>query len=157
MELIDELARLVDVFNENRVPYALCGGLAVGLYGYVRATEDLDFLIRSEDQDRVMQAAGSCGYIHDSGTIPFNQGKPEFQELRRVSKVEGKDFLTLGLLIVTPMLEPAWESRREVEWEGRNLSVVSLQGLAHMKRLAGRPKDRLDLLELGLSHDPSAA
>lgn len=32
-----------------------------------------------------------------------------------------------------------------VEWEGRRVPVVSRDGLLAMKRLADRPKDRLDI------------
>ncbi len=43
----------------------------------------------------------------------------------------------------------AWETRSDYELEdGAVLKVVSLEGLVHMKRLAGRLQDQLDLQNL---------
>src|SRR5215212_8901370 len=36
------------VFDENRIAYAIIGGMAVNAHGHVRTTGDVDFLVRSE-------------------------------------------------------------------------------------------------------------
>jgi hypothetical protein len=41
----------------------------------------------------------------------------------------------------------------EVEWEGRRVSIVSRDGLALMKSLAGRDQDLTDLKQLGIRVD----
>ena len=56
----------------------------------------------------------------------------------------------LDLILVSPILEPAWQSRTIVEWEGRRVSIVSRDGLALMKTLAGRDQDLTDLKQLGI-------
>ncbi len=66
-------------------------------------------------------------------------------EIRRVSKVVGEDILSLDLLLVTPQVEDVWESRHNVKFEGRALSVVSRDGLIKLKTLAGRPQDIADI------------
>ncbi|GMU62875.1 MAG: hypothetical protein AMXMBFR34_46380 [Myxococcaceae bacterium] len=68
----------------------------------------------------------------------------------RVSKPDGASLVSLDLLVVTPVFEPVWESRQPVEWRGRRLGIVSLDGLALMKRLASRKQDLADLEALGL-------
>ena len=37
------------VFDKNNIDYALYGGLAVALYGFVRFTQDIDLIILPED------------------------------------------------------------------------------------------------------------
>ena len=44
--LFEELRELIKAFNGREIEFALCGGLAVAAHGLVRATEDIDFLIR---------------------------------------------------------------------------------------------------------------
>ncbi len=45
-------ARTCPLFNEEKVSYALCGGMAVGIHGYPRFTQDIDFLIPPESLDQ---------------------------------------------------------------------------------------------------------
>jgi hypothetical protein len=59
----------------------------------------------------------------------------------------------LDLVLVSPVLQSAWKSRTHVEWEGRRLWVVSRDGLALMKLLAGRDQDLTDLKNLGIRPD----
>ena len=43
--------------------YALIGAFALKAYGYVRATQDVDFLVRAEDQDKIISyLESSLGY-----------------------------------------------------------------------------------------------
>lgn len=65
-----------------------------------------------------------------------------------MSKTGGDALPSLDLLVVTPVFEPVWKDRQRVEWRGRPLDIVSLEGLATMKRLAGRPQDLADLAAL---------
>jgi len=41
---ITELEQIVDAFRAAGISYALCGGLALGLHGQHRATQEIDFL-----------------------------------------------------------------------------------------------------------------
>lgn len=60
--LIEELRLLVDSFNRNSIDFALCGGPAVAAHGLVRATQDIDFLIREETLDEAYGAAAEVGH-----------------------------------------------------------------------------------------------
>jgi hypothetical protein len=61
--------------------------------------------------------------------------------------------LSLDLLVVGPTLDEVWEGRIVAAWGERRVSVVSREGLAIMKRLAGRPQDLADLAALDGSGD----
>jgi hypothetical protein len=47
MDLIAEFGALIDVLNREGIEYAVCGEIAVSIHGYVRATTDIDILIRA--------------------------------------------------------------------------------------------------------------
>ncbi|MBI4861289.1 MAG: hypothetical protein HY815_13685 [Candidatus Riflebacteria bacterium] len=44
LDLYEELGQIVDTLNRAGVRFALCGGLAVVLHGYIRATKDIEKL-----------------------------------------------------------------------------------------------------------------
>jgi hypothetical protein len=53
--------------------------------------------------------------------------------------------------VVNTQLEPVWESREHIHSGARRLVVVSRDGLATMKRIAGRAQDLADIAKL--EHD----
>ena len=66
--LVGVLQKIVEPLNTANIPYEIIGGLAVLIH--VEAadpsqsvlTRDVDILIRRSDLDRVIAAAGSCGF-----------------------------------------------------------------------------------------------
>ena len=84
MRVYDELQALLAVFEEKKLSYALCGGVAVR----------------------------ECRYDVDGGRIPFGLGTPEERVVWRISKVDGRDLLPLDLLLVNDTLADAWEISR---------------------------------------------
>jgi hypothetical protein len=54
--------RLLAIFHENNIRYGLIGGFAVGLYGFSRATADIDFLVHRDDLEKVDAAMSELGY-----------------------------------------------------------------------------------------------
>ena len=153
MDLREELLSLVDLFAAEGIEYAVCGGIALAIHGYPRLTRDIDVLIRPEDVERAVTAVASLGFVLDAGELPFESGTPRARKVRRISKTSGPEGLTLDLLIVSPVLESAWGSRGVFRWEGRDLRAVSREGLAEMKRLAGRDQDIVDAKKLETAGD----
>ena len=49
MNMRDDLVRVCRVMNEHRAEYLVIGGNACALNGYVRATEDIDLLVKDDD------------------------------------------------------------------------------------------------------------
>ena len=92
-------------------------------------------------------------HILPADPMTFGAGTPTERVVHRISKVSDGEHLTLDLLLVSPALEKAWEDREIYEWKGRPVRVVSVTGLAHMKRLAGRDQDLLDLKKLGIPNE----
>ena len=48
MDLIDELEQITTAFNKAEIEFALCGGLAMAAHGLIRATEDMNVIVRLE-------------------------------------------------------------------------------------------------------------
>ncbi|MEZ6059475.1 MAG: hypothetical protein R3C19_03840 [Planctomycetaceae bacterium] len=153
MNLKKELFAVLDALESATVKYAVCGGIAVAIHGFPRATRDLDVIIQEDDLARAETALQEIGFTVPAGIIPFGTGTQDVRKVFRISKPMGSEFLTLDLLLITPVLNDVWESRIELELDSRTVWVVSRDGLAKMKRMAGRLRDLADLEELGFDVD----
>jgi hypothetical protein len=141
--LLEELSQLVSALDENEIEYAVCGGLALTIHGFPRATFDIDILIRAEALERAYEIAAEKGYDIRGLDISF---KERAVEIRRVSKIDDDgEVISLDFLLVTPQVEDVWETKEKLVWQERDLSIVSRNGLIKMKKLAGRHKDLIDI------------
>jgi hypothetical protein len=153
---ITELEALVAAY---RVGYALCGGLALAVHGHPRATKDVDFLVQADELERALDLAKRVGFDIPARKMTFGLRTATPREIQRVSKLDpttGK-LMALGLIIVNPELEQVWVGRLRVIWRDHPLAVVSRDGLATMKRIAGRPQDLADLARLEGNDDEDHA
>jgi hypothetical protein len=145
LDLYEELKTLVSRLNTAKVEYAVCGGLALAVYGIPRATVDIDIMVQREKLEEVHNLVRELGYIMKARPMTFAQ---EAIESHRVSKIdpESGDLFSLDFLLVTPEIDSVWRSRREVEWEDGKLWLVSREGLITLKSLRGSGQD-LDYIQ----------
>ncbi len=140
--LLDELNAILITLDDNEIEYAVCGGLAMAIQGFPRATMDIDILIREESLVEAFRVAGELGFDIRGRDISFNDPR---LELRRVSKIIGDVVLSLDMLLVTSEIEEVWDSKERLPYMGREISVVSREGLIYLKQRAGRPQDQADI------------
>ena len=120
---------LVDAIETSRrltvlgVPHALIGGLAVGLYGYPRATKDVDFLVGDEAFAR---------------TGPIVVYRAELADIVRLGVID--------LMAVPPRHEDL-RALLTVPEEGA-IPVIPAPALVLLKLSAGRPQDLTDVRAL---------
>ena len=153
MNLYDELRQLVAALGQAGIEYAICGGVALAFHGHPRFTKDIDLLVREQDLDKVRKAVAACGFTVEGGRVPFRLGEPDELIIHHVSKILAHEILTLDLMVVNPGLEEVWRSRGVFDWKGRQVKVVSRDGLLKMKRLAGRTQDLADVERLESTED----
>ena len=141
--LLDELSNIISALNENEIEYAVCGGLALTIHGFPRATFDIDVLIRPESLEKAYEIAAKFEYDIRGLDMSF---KERAVEIRRVSKIDDDgEVLPLDFLLVTQQVEDVWKTREKLIWQDKTLWIVSREGLIKMKTLAGRAKDLIDI------------
>lgn len=145
MKLRNELLQITRCLDDAGIDYALCGGLAVAAHGYPRLTKDIDLLIQEENVESSHKVLAEIEYDLVSGLIPFDTGTEKVLRLYRVSKAEGRELVTLDLLVVTPVFRKIWMTRETIEIGSRPIKIVSKDGLIKMKRIAGRLQDLADI------------
>jgi hypothetical protein len=92
---------LLENFQKGKIDFALIGGFALTSAGYLRATEDIDFLVAKEDMTKVKNLMLSYGYelLHEDENVSNFLGKT-----RELGKV---DFLHAHRKYARAMLERA--------------------------------------------------
>lgn len=154
MDLLNELRKLIVKLNDENIEYTLCGGLAMAIYALPRATLDIDILIEASSLEDTRRAVHEIGFTVQAVPMEFHGGKVHIHRASKIEPVTGET-LILDLLIVTPEIKSAWESRTKVEWEHGTLSVVSPQGLILLKsfRRSGQDQDDINFLRSIIDED----
>jgi hypothetical protein len=147
MDLYIELQSLLTALQRNQIDYALCGGFALAVYGIIRATEDIDVMILESTLPHVRQTVEPLGFRLAARPLRFHEDQVE---IRRLVKTwpNSEDYVVLDLLLVSPLLKPAWESRRIVNTEWGAIRVVSPVGLIFLKSLRDSGQDKDDVRRL---------
>lgn len=145
LDLFESLFAVVAELERDGVEHALVGGLALAVHGAPRATTDIDLLVPAGDIDRAIAAVKRAGFPFEALPIEFRDG----MRLRRVSRIEAGETLTVDLILADPPLAPVWASRQQYEAdEGRRVWVVGRDALIAMKLQAGRTQDLADVERL---------
>ena len=138
----DPLLKLLARFRDEGVEYVLVGGQAVRLNGYLRATEDIDVLVRATriNGERIIRALNflaSSRDLHSEWFVPDPDGQ--------VENIRVADDLLVDLLFVAngETYESVQTYVREIEIEGTPVKVLNIEGLLKTKT-DFREKDLLD-------------
>ena len=133
--LEDVAIRVAAALGEDEC--VLIGGLAVGAHGYVRATTDVDFVVRDLD--------AATKRLREQG-LPVERFRGGFTCLRGMLGDVRFD-------VLPPLVPIQWDRAITVSLgEGATIRVVDLEGLIRLKLKAGGPKDLMDIAALVLRH-----
>lgn len=142
MNPTDPLLRLLKRFQEEGVEYVLIGGQAVRLNGYLRATEDVDVLIRPsrENGEKIKRAMSFLAGSKDLDPAWFVAHPGDDVENIRVA-----DDLLVDLLFAAngQTYESVQPYVRELVVEGVSVRVLDIDGLL-LTKTDYREKDVLD-------------
>lgn len=144
-DIYDELALAIGALEAAGIEYAVCGGLAVAFHGFVRSTDDIDLVVLDAHIDKAMDVLASAGFILKAGAIPLPSQGITFY---RTSKAVGEDIIPVDMLPL-PKGHEWLKNRARVQWDEGELWVLSKPDLIAMKSTSKRPKDRIDIDELG--------
>ncbi|HJP67079.1 MAG TPA: nucleotidyltransferase [Actinomycetota bacterium] len=140
--LLDVLGEAVKAIEDEGIPYVFIGGLASVLLGPPSSTNDIDFFVRPEDAERVMETLSKRGFetkVHDPSWLMKGVKKGVLVDV--IFKSTGDIFLDDEML-----------ARASVgEFKRQRLRIVSPEDLMVMKALAHQRDthywyDALDLL-----------
>ncbi len=145
------LKDLNDLQNSFRFDYVVIGGLAVGIWGHIRATKDIDILsdLKEEilnDFKDILQKRGyeidiRRGDVFDPVplllriTIPEDRGGPAIADILIVTRDWERQIL---------------KNKRLIRYEGLTVNLISVEDLILLKLKSGSPLDQVDAKEVFL-------
>jgi predicted nucleotidyltransferase len=145
MFLSSDMKDLIEIMHKKNVAYALVGGFAVNYYGYIRTTQDIDFLIypSPDNADKMMEALSMFGF--GEAGIPREYFTREGAAIHIGVEPNRIDFLTSlkGLNNDT-----IFRNLQDVEIDNITVKIISLADLIQVKKYSQRLKDRADAEEL---------
>ena len=148
LSVYQEFEVVIAKLEQVQIPYALCGGLAVGMHTEPRATKDIDILLLTEDVESVKKVLLQCGFKFFSTPMYFADSQIELHKLTKIEP-RGKDYLFLDLLVIkSPIREKVWQSRQRLLYKNQPLWVVAREWLIWMKMLRSSPQDLVDIENL---------
>lgn len=146
------LRKVVSILESTSIPFAVVGGNAVRVWvaqvdpGAVRATNDVDILIRPEDLENLKLIMAENGYLYRkaAGLDMFLEGK------------EDSVRYAIHIVLANRMVkQDDFEANPDVEPTeyGDGIRILPLERLVRMKLNSFRLKDRvhvLDMIDVGL-------
>ncbi|MEM4313066.1 MAG: DUF6036 family nucleotidyltransferase [Thermoplasmata archaeon] len=146
-------------FELKKVKYLVVGGIAVNLYGYVRITMDMDIMVDLSEKNlsKVMDVMEKLGY---SPRVPVN---PEEFILKknRDKWIKGKNAVVftfidmknpykhIDIFLNNPIdFSKAYLRKEVMVIGGIKVFVASIEDIIKLKSIAGRPRDKEDIIHL---------
>ena len=143
--LARDFKEFLKLLTSNRVEFLLIGGYAVGIYGHIRATNDLDVWVNisEENSERIETALREFGFPISGGNsglflVPNNvvrMGMPPIR-IEILTSISGVEFTQ------------CYSEREMIQLEDLLVPVISLNRLKQNKAASGRAKDLADLEQL---------
>jgi hypothetical protein len=143
--LARDFKEFLKLLNSNRVEYLLIGGYAVGAYGYIRATNDLDLWVRISPEN----AAGIERALREFGFAAAGLSPGAFLNRNNVVRMGAPPIRIEILTSISGVeFESCYAERETIRIEEIEVPVISLAHLRQNKAASGRAKDLADLENL---------
>ena len=131
---------LLKLLKEHKVDFVIIGATAFPVYGYSRATLDIDIFLRPEKKNakKTWQALRKFGYDMTDISIEDLLAK---KLLIRQYTVE----TDIHPFVKGVTFQKVWQNKVRAKFGNTFVFFASLNDLIKMKRAAGRPQDLEDL------------
>ena len=147
LNLLQEFKIIIKVLEEENIDYAVCGGMAMAIHGFLRATVDIDIILLQENINKTKAAFKAYGYRLESNPMSFGNGETIIHWITKVDS-NSEDFLVLDILEVTNSMKEIWKNRKQIESDFGLISVVDKTGLIQMKKMRNSKVDQEDIERL---------
>ena len=151
--------------NEAMIEYAVVGGVAVNLHGFVRHTGDLDLILALNEgniakMDLLMKELGYLPRqpIEFKDLINHDHIKKLAEEKHMKAFTfmgQGNNYMSVDIVVDASLDFDKFKNNfHRVSLNGIIVTVIGLDDLLEMKRQAGRPEDLKDIIALTDAQDP---
>ena len=145
-------------FQKNKVKYIVVGGIAFNLHGALRNTADLDILVEMSDENlgKIVKILKKHGSQVRQPIDPLEIADAKVREIwiheknmKAFNFYKDKELKEVDIIIDSPVSYDVAASKG-VKFKAGHFTIplISIDHLIRMKEKAGRPVDRLDVVQL---------
>jgi len=129
--------------------YALCGGMAIAVHGFPRATIDIDLVILESDLERLKTDLQNLGFTVPAAPMTFANAQVKIIRLSKIDPQDG-DVLSIDLLMLGPKVSDIFTEKNieTVDFEAIHLKVLNKESLIRLKKLRNSKQDQADIEKL---------
>jgi hypothetical protein len=145
-KLNEDFRTFIGLLESEEVDYLIVGGYAVAIHGFPRYTGDIDFFVAISEgnAEKLLRVFGKFGF-GDIGLSHDDFLRESFvveigREPRKIQILTGIDGVTF---------DECRARRVEREVDGLRMKFIGKEDLVRNKTVSSRPKDRIDVEELG--------
>lgn len=144
------LFEVIDSLDKTGVKYALVGGYALALHGIVRATMDIDIVIKM-NKSQVKLAVETLNKLGLTSRIPINSDelvefRQEYIDQRNLIAWSFVDYKNPSKVVDILIIETLDDILiQTISVSGRKIKVAKLSEIKRMKQSSKRTKDLQDL------------
>lgn len=125
---IEAVLTLAEIAKENDIEWAIAGGIAIQIYGFTRATTDVDAI--------------ASGILPLEGKRELSFGGKSYQVL-----IDDEE-ITVDWIVRNDSYDDFYQVALKEADDLEGIKIISPEWLAILKHLANRGKDELDLMWL---------
>ncbi len=145
IKLTRDFKEFLSLLNSEKIEYLLIGGYAVGYYGYIRPTKDMDVWIAVDpaNLERLVGVLAKFGFAPGSiraddflrTETVFRMGMPP-NRIEVITRISGVEF------------SECYARRVMVAMDDVQVPIISYEDLKRNKNSTGRLRDRGDIEQL---------
>lgn len=145
--------------EKRRVKYLVIGGIAVNFHGYDRVTGDLDLFV-GLDEENLKKFIGAVKSLGWRPRLPVSledftdskkrksrikeKGMKVFSIYNPKKEAEHVDIMTETYLD----FDKAYKNKKMISANNIKISLASIPDLIRLKKIAGRERDKIDIMAL---------
>lgn len=150
--MIAVLTAIVRALHEQRLEFALAGGLAYSALVTPRATVDIDVLVLMPKRPPTDLFEGLRASLAVFSPHPQPMVFRTATIWRALAGEQAREVVVDFILAESEFHRAALARRRTVEFVGTALPIVTIEDLVLLKALADRPQDRADIAGVLAEH-----
>ncbi len=145
-KVLDSVLKIVDSLNRSKVDYVIIGGYAIILHGFLRATEDIDVMVKMNEEN-IQKFREAIEEVYPDE----NLADISFEELKKYPVIRYGTPDNFYIDIISEMgTEFSFEKviKESKKIEGVEVYFATAKSLYEMKKNTYREKDNLDIIFL---------
>ena len=143
MNVFYEFWKIAKVFEKEKIPYALIGGVAIAFHSVPRFTKDIDILVEPRVLEKIKDVLERDGYFESTSPRTFKNTELTMHRFMKI--VDGDEMLIDVLVSGTERHSEIVAKAIDAESAEVKVKLASKEDLIWLKRFRNSKQDQADI------------